>query len=39
VHIDGDNVTAEGFFDDLLTAERDEVSGTLDATCGNQSRR
>lgn len=38
VTIDGDRVTAEGVFDDLLTdLEVEQVPGTLDATCGNQS--
>jgi len=40
VRIDGNRVTAEGVFDDLLTdLEIEEVPGTLVATCGNQSIR
>jgi hypothetical protein len=40
VRIDGDSVTAEGVFDDLLTdLEVEAVPGTLDATCGSQSIR
>jgi len=40
VAIDGDHVTAEGGFDNTLTdAEFEAVDGTLDATCGAQSRR
>ncbi len=40
VLIDGNQVTAEGFFDDLTTPlDRQEVAGTLNATCGDQSIR
>ena len=40
VQINGDRVTAEGLFDDKLTElVVEEVPGTLDATCGNQSAR
>lgn len=40
VRIDGDQVTAEGEFDDLRTdLEIEAVPGTLDATCSNQSIR
>lgn len=40
VRIDGDQVTAEGEFDDLRTdLEIEAVLGTLDATCSNQSIR
>lgn len=40
VEIDGDRVTAQGVFDDLLTdLVIEEVPGTLDATCGSQSIR
>ncbi|QQR91004.1 MAG: hypothetical protein IPJ88_04535 [Myxococcales bacterium] len=40
VNIDGDSVTASGVFDDGLTElEIEQVSGTLDATCGSQSVR
>ncbi|MEZ4503744.1 MAG: hypothetical protein R3C39_14060 [Dehalococcoidia bacterium] len=40
VTIDGDHVTASGGFDNTLTdAEFESVDGTLDATCGAQSRR
>jgi len=40
VDIDGDNVTAQGVFDDLLTdLEIEEVPGTLEAVCGAQSIR
>ncbi|MEM7139039.1 MAG: hypothetical protein AAF500_20870 [Myxococcota bacterium] len=40
ITIDGDTVTAEGVFDDLLTDEVfEEVPGTLTATCGAQSIR
>ena len=40
VRIDGDHITAEGVFDNLLTdGEMEAVPGTLDATCGMQSRR
>lgn len=39
VNIDGDDVTAEGVFDDLRTAEIEQVPGTLTATCGAQSIR
>jgi hypothetical protein len=39
VTIDGDHITGEGLFDDLLTPEAEQVPGTLDGTCGSQSRR
>lgn len=39
ITIDGNTVTAEGAFDDLLTDGDDQVPGSLDATCGAQSRR
>jgi hypothetical protein len=40
VHIDGNHITAEGLFDDQLTEDVfEQVPGTLDATCGSQSRR
>lgn len=40
VTIDGDHVTASGGFDNTLTdGEFESVDGTLDATCGAQSRR
>lgn len=39
IHIDGDTVTGEGYFDDGLTDEFERVFGTLEATCGSQSRR
>jgi hypothetical protein len=40
VQINGDRVTAEGLFDDKLTElVVEEVPGTLDATCGDQSAR
>lgn len=40
VRIDGNQVTAEGTFDDGLTElQLEEVPGTLNATCGNQSIR
>lgn len=40
VQIDGDRVTADGVFDDLLTdLEVEAVPGTLDAICGSQSIR
>lgn len=38
--IDGNDVTAEGNFDDQLTEGTiEEIPGTLDATCGTASRR
>ena len=38
--IDGDEVTVSGSFDDELTEmDQETVSGTLEATCGSQSRR
>ncbi|MBW2380567.1 MAG: hypothetical protein JRG70_13620, partial [Deltaproteobacteria bacterium] len=37
ITIDGDHVTAEGLFDDLVTDDVfEQVPGTLDATCGSQ---
>ena len=40
IRIDGNNVTAEGSFDDELTEGTvEEIPGTLDATCGTTSRR
>lgn len=39
VEIDGDRVTAQGVFDDLLTDPIEEIPGTLDATCGSDSIR
>jgi len=39
VNIDGDHITGEGLFDDLLTVEVEQVPGTLDGTCGDQSQR
>ena len=39
ITIDGDNLTAEGLFDDGLTDALETVPGTLAATCGSQSRR
>ena len=40
ISIDGYGISAEGLFDDQLTAqERDSVPGALDATCGDMSRR
>jgi hypothetical protein len=40
VRIDGDRVTAEGVFDDGLTElEAEQIPGTLEATCGDGSRR
>lgn len=38
--IDGNDLTAEGLFDDELTpGEVEEIPGTLEATCGTASRR
>ncbi|MGA7272320.1 MAG: hypothetical protein WB239_14710 [Acidimicrobiia bacterium] len=37
ITIDGDTVTAEGTFENKLTSE--QLSGSLQATCGDQSRR
>lgn len=39
VEIDGDRVTANGVFDDMLTDPIEEIPGTLDATCGSDSIR
>lgn len=40
ISIDGNTVTAEGLFDDKLTqGSVEEIPGTLDATCGDASRR
>ena len=39
VTIDGDHITGEGLFDDLLTGEFEQVPGTLDGACGSQSLR
>ncbi len=39
VTIDGDSVTAEGMFDDMLTDTMEEVPGTVEATCGAGSLR
>lgn len=37
--IDGNDLMAEGLFDDALTDEVEEIPGTLEATCGTVSRR
>jgi hypothetical protein len=40
ITLDGDNVTATGLFDDRLTVgDFTQVAGTLEARCGDQSRR
>ncbi len=40
VQIDGYSVTAEGTFDDQTTPqEKEQIPGTLQATCGDESRR
>ncbi|MGH2446074.1 MAG: hypothetical protein ACRDGD_08560 [Candidatus Limnocylindria bacterium] len=40
ITVDGNAVRGEGMFDDELTeGEREEIRGTLEATCGDQSRR
>jgi len=40
IQIDGNDVTAEGPFDDQLTPiEREAIPGSLDARCGDMSRR
>jgi len=40
IRIDGNDVTAEGPFDDQLTElEREAIPGSLDARCGDMSRR
>ena len=39
ITIVGDSLTAEGLFDDGLTDTREDIPGTLEATCGDGSRR
>ena len=40
IRIDGNSVTAEGTFNDGLTeGVVEEIPGTLEATCGDMSRR
>ena len=39
IRIDGYDITAEGTFDDRLTPEREAIPGSLEATCGDMSRR
>jgi hypothetical protein len=39
VEINGDQITAQGVFDDSLTDPIEEIPGTLAATCGSDSRR
>ncbi len=40
IQVDGYSVTAEGTFDDQTTPlEKEQIPGTLEATCGDESRR